>query len=131
MSHTPRMASGWVNHGLIFNFGWTIPLIVKLCLVAGFRVSVIFQRCVTDYMSAFCFSASLFFTPSLSQVMCDGESSGWVFTLIWNTNREWMCPICTVSGLMRSWCLHPRHMIEHLPSVSIMHAQHMHSLSVT
>jgi len=26
MSYKPRMASGWVNHGLILIFGWTIPL---------------------------------------------------------------------------------------------------------
>ncbi len=24
--YIPKMAWGWVNHGVIFNFGWTIPL---------------------------------------------------------------------------------------------------------
>jgi len=30
MSCTPRMAWGWVNHGLILIFGWTFPLITPI-----------------------------------------------------------------------------------------------------
>ncbi len=30
---TPRMAWGWVNHGVIFIYGWTVPLKVIICIL--------------------------------------------------------------------------------------------------